>query len=141
MTPTARRAPDCRDANAREATRAMHGLRPTGGIAGPLRVPTVDLPGRGDSDWCDDAGDYGDALCLSALEARAPLALDLMGGRLPAGISGAADATRDPVVRKALAALSMELPDVDSSGFARLIVEERKRWLPVVDASGFSADK
>lgn len=136
-----------------------------------------------------------------------PLSLDLMGGRLPAGISGAADfvqlykdgrvrilatsgaqrsaftpdvptfrelgfpavtgsswtglfapagtppeqvqriaraaenAARDPEVRKALAALSMELPNVDQAGFARLVSEERKRWFPVVKASGFSADK
>jgi tripartite-type tricarboxylate transporter receptor subunit TctC len=137
----------------------------------------------------------------------APMIVDLMGGRLPAGISGAADfvqlykegrvrilatsgerrspftpdvptfreagfpaatgtswtglfapagtppdqvqriaravsdATRDPEVQKALAGLSMELPNVDSAGFARLVVEERKRWIPVVKSSGFNAEK
>jgi tripartite-type tricarboxylate transporter receptor subunit TctC len=137
----------------------------------------------------------------------APLIVDLIGGRLPAGISGAADfvqmakegrvrllatsgeqrspftpdvptfreagfpaatgsswtglfapagtppeqiqkiaravdeATRSPEVRKALASLSMELPNVDSAGFARLLVDERKRWIPVVKASGFNAEK
>jgi pimeloyl-ACP methyl ester carboxylesterase len=40
-------------------------------IAGSFRVLTLDLPGRGDSDWCEDARDYGDALYLDALEAIA----------------------------------------------------------------------
>ena len=55
----------------------VHGLTRNGhdfdalaeALGGALRVLTVDLPGRGDSDWCVDARDYGDALYLDALEA------------------------------------------------------------------------
>ena len=140
-------------------------------------------------------------------QGTAPMRLDLMGGRLPGGISGAADfvqlhkegrmrilatsgekrsiftpdvptfreagypaatgsswiglfaptgtppeqvqrlaravdvATRDPEVQKALAALSMELPNVDSAGFARQVDADRKRWIPIVKAAGFNGDK
>lgn len=38
-------------------------------FAGPLRILTPDLPGRGDSDWCEQAEDYGDRLYLDVLEA------------------------------------------------------------------------
>lgn len=58
------------------AVLCVHGLTRNGhdfdalaaALAGPLRVLTVDLPGRGDSDWCEDAQDYGDALYLEALD-------------------------------------------------------------------------
>jgi tripartite-type tricarboxylate transporter receptor subunit TctC len=53
----------------------------------------------------------------------------------------AAEATKDPAVRKALEAIGMELPNVDSAGFAKQVAQDRRRWIPVVKASGFTAEK
>lgn len=49
-------------------------------------------------------------------------------------------ATRDPQVRKVVDGLGVEMPEGDAASFARFLADERSRWGPVVQASGFVAE-
>lgn len=114
----------------------VHGLTRNGhdfgalaeAIAGPFRVLTIDLPGRGDSDWCEDARAYGDALYLATLEAvvqelaTGPL---LWVGTSLGGALGMRMAQRRPKLLRALV-LNDSGAHVDGAALAALRTRARQ---------------
>jgi pimeloyl-ACP methyl ester carboxylesterase len=119
------------------AVLCVHGLTRNGhdfdalgeALAGKYRVSTLDLPGRGDSDRCDDASDYGEPLYLSVLEAvirhlDAP-PLCWIGTSLGAAL-GMRIAERHPEWVRALV-LNDSGPEVDGTALAALRARARER--------------